>query len=464
MTTTPRRRVAFLGFGDYPNMIIGVNSPAEEVAGLPLSNLLTEEPSEIGRLNTIDPRYAKFTGGGVSGDEWDTMALINVNASPVALWRVMSTAYSYIEEGPTSTLGATNTTGGVTNVDETVSDSDGNSNSDGNFIVPTDPTLPWSIRFKFTALGGGTVAVDGFGHAYIILRVAAVIANSIYPYPSINVYLWESGVQLSFLGKRAVTGADQVLIFPFNIDDLSDETIANMEIKVESKPFSFGGSTNYAKLDAINFVADTVGGSPTVSDWMGVPWANFEPNRTEPTKQLAYFFSTSNSSTVTVQIMDDQTNHFDSTFDDSSGIEVGYVTLRPDGYTQAGVFIAGNALWLENGLLGAPMPKVIIEGAQGNTVGGQTYAADMFRRLGISVNLLVTEDEGNILTRGVDWLRGHAGAFFAAFRANLDAQYQQWDSGWWTMTDAGELVQMTNLYTPGGDTLFTKQYTLEQKL
>lgn len=467
------RKTGFLGIGPtYPN--ISSQAYASLVAGTTATptgmgpaNLATEEPSEVARIATLDPRrtYFKVSGaGGALTFDIDGAALVNLNLSPGGYFRFIDNTPSTTTAAPTSIAASSNITGVVGDVDEAITNADGTSASDSAYIAPTVPTSQWSARFAFTPTYATPKA--GAARTVVVLRVARVNSGGAY-YPSIRCELWGGGVKKMDLGARALTEADQVFAFPFDAGDAAFTPGDAIHVKIISNASVIGGDP-YAKLDTISLEYET-SNPGSDSGWQASPFVA-DGNAVAPTKSVHYFWTSTQAGrqVLTAWVLDDQSQHFDTSVSDSTGISVTQVSIKPSGYFQAGCFVAGPALFLTRSpRVSGQSLRVIVEERGGVTEGGQTYAADAFRRRAASIDLVLTQDEADALMDGLLWRRGHAGAFYVALDADVAATYQRFSAFWATLKEAGDLTQLP-VKGAGSITVANRAYalslTLEEKL
>lgn len=463
------------GFGAYPN-VIGFESTviddSFEVATLPAANLKTEEPSEVSRINSILPNAAYWQAFLAAPREIGGMALVNVNLSPGGLVRFIATGGPQIElSAPSAIADQTNITGAVTNIDESIDA------PDANFITPTIPALSWMVHLRFP-----TPAFNpnqGAHMSYFALRMIRVeTSGTVSHYPTVTASLYEAGALKRVLGSRPVSvdsGDGQLLYFTFDPAELDLPDLSNAELKLNVTAGSGDSGDHYAKLNTVSMVSDMAGAAGVSQDsgWIASPSANridYE-QEPEPSTSIDYFPETPwlVEEVMTVMVLDDQAVHDPVVVDTGGGpldgmTPVAVVLNAPPGYIQAGVWAAGPTLELEKSPQEGPQMGVIVEERGGKTEGGQSYAADSFRRRTMSVNFLLNRREVNELLDGVDYRRGKAGAFYVNLEPDLIPEYSAFISGWVTYVESGLAIQFVMAYFDDARMLFTKQYKFEEKL
>lgn len=456
-----------------PNMIarsstsVTAASGATVPAGFEASYLQTEEPSDRARISGLDPLYTRWRAdfNGLLRDVGG-IGLVNSNLSPTGRYRVLSQSNTApgIHTGtlaPNALAASTNVTGGVTDVDEPVSA------PGSNYITPTTTTSNWTARFSFP-----TPAVPPRTGANMVQFGLFVALGGTPPssptqsYPGISLALYESAVLKAQLGWCAVTAAaGQVLIFPFNITQLADATGTNLEVLVSGFP----GTSNYAKLGALAFYYEDSAEVFTYdSGWLSSPLEGYSDlDGPQPTRSLGVWPASTidDAGGVEVQFMDDQTDHYTSGSPDA--VQLPKVTQSISGYVELGVVAAGPGVFLSKGFRNGsgPAGRVLVEERGGNSEGGQTYAADSFRRRGESGELIGTRDEILTIKDRVAWRRGHSGAFFFAAEPDISQARQLFTSGWWTARCGDDRPEPSARYDSGDGTMFwSMSIELEEKL
>lgn len=470
------RRVGIMGAGRFLNLLaynnnahrIVARDSSYEAAGLPVSRLGTVEPSEVGRILTLNPEHNNILAStvGTIAEEfsWDGVALVNHNLSPWGLWR-QSDARSTIRAPASGLAGSTNVTGSASNIDEDLD------TPDGAVIGPTVPANGWSTRVQFST---SDAMVVGAHMAYFVFWVLGVNVTTVdAAYPQISVDLYENGVFKRHLGARAVTKpSGQFLIFTFDPSEVSDTSVIEAFIQCSSytPPLS---STRYINVDAASLGYEDAT-TPTTLDtgWLTTSLSQLgAASRFSHLPQHdSYFFpaSVTTIGTQALKIIDDQVDHFEyDQVSHTSYIPASMVKYQPSGYIQAGVWVGGPALFLTQGLQGAPVERIMQTGREGTTEGGQPYAGVVFRRRGFTANFMMTEDEKNELMDAIDWQLGMTEPFYVATMANIDPSRQRFNSGYVVLEELSDVTQMGDQYVEGGDetqTLYLKSYTFGERL
>lgn len=469
------RNPALFGFSRYPNLIgkasCLVTVPATyEPPLLPATFVQTEEPSEISRILTTNPEFtywnANFqtilrTIGGMAG--------VNSNLSPNGYYRFLASedgvetpAYQY--DTATSIEASSNITGTLTDVDESISA------PDGNFITPTNVAAKWSARFAFNT--PSPAPKTGPYMAAFVARVLQVAGGTTTFYPRFTAELYESGSLIRVLGSRAIsvaTGDGQLLIFPFDPDELAASDLSNAELRI-SCTAGAGTGSQYGKLNTIALLTDTTNTNSYLFDsgWIPSPASYYAGEEDSPAPQLSFDYFPETAWTdvgnLMLLVMDDQAVADPNGTDDTDNIPVGLIPSAPSGAVDLGVYAAGPALVLARGPAQGPQSGVLVEGYEGVTEGGQTYGADAFRRRTMTVNFTLNRTEMNLLMDGVDWRRGRSGAIYVNLDPNPEGQFRQFIAGWVTVAEAGIATQKPAAYDAGDLMLFEKQYTFEERI
>lgn len=443
-------------------------------AGFEASFLKSEEPSDLARLATCDPMHTQwvFDFNGIPSDI-EGLALINWNGSPTSYYRFSGgpgagAVNQPTAQAPNAMPTFTNVTGGVTNVDEAIY------SPDALFVGPTTLSSPWDCSFSWGPLAH--TPVQGTAMAQFVLRMqlfgngAGLTAP--LSYPKLEIWLQESGSLVAKLNSRAVTETGgQVFIFPFNPALLTDPTGANLEMFLAcSSGLSASGNT-YAKLESVALYYEWSIGVDTL--WLPAPFATFgeDADGPQPTKSVHHFTTPGtgweNLLSLNVRILDDGcVNDPHSLIGTGTGVPVGLIPRRPDGFVQAGAFCAGGVIAPDLGIRNGegPAVKVITEGVPGLTVGGQTFGADQFRRRSCDmVDFYATRDEAMEILDRVTWRKGQSGAFYVALEPEVAGQYQMFTSFWATAKDHSP-PRKHGRYKATGDMGFTMGLSFEEKL
>ena len=444
--------------------------------GLEASWLKTEEPSEVARLASLDPLYTRWfaTFGGLT-HAIAGLAIANHNIYDGGQVRFLGYTGGNDPASPTAAGTAApnviasqnNTSGTITVVDETIS------TDDGLALVPVVSNLNWWARFSWPVLNAGIPLPVGT-ESYFVLRMICLAsgAGAADPtaWPCVTVSLYESGVLIRQLGKRAVNVGGtfgQIFVFPFAFSELAAPDGSNLECRVDATPGTSLSGNQYAVLGAIRlyYEAPTSGTHTYDSGWITVP-GDGSPRKQEPTRSLHYFPAVpwSSVSGVTMIVRGDQSRISPPT-DFAGRVPVGAVKVA-DQFIQAGVWCAGFAFASERGLRrSGPNAGPAGEGFGGRAAAGQTYGADAFRfREADPVEVLLRRSEVDFLQEELGWRRGFsAGAFYVVLEPNVSLEQQRMTAFWATLRGMGKPVPFGR-YKPNGEMLFAMSLRFEEKL
>lgn len=434
-----------------------VTSPGTSPTGMEPSYLKTEEPSDRSRILSLDPLYTrwKFAFGGI-GVTFGGVGAANVNLSPHGWYRIVAhedknDAVVTLTAPPNAITTSTNRTGAVTTIDEAIS------SPDSSYMVPTDTSQPWTVE-----LGWGALAATpklGARMAQFVVR-ANISAPTGSGAPTVKAFLYESGIEKSFLGKRAITAEapGEVFHFPFDFASLTDPTGSNLELRLS---FEIGTASIYARLEAVQLYYESA--ADTYLHDSGVI-ANAlddfsEQDGPQPTRSLPYWLPANIDSVEAFELIliDDQADHLaESELDGAASAGALVVALSDDfvDYIDVGTVLAGPALFVERGILKGqgPYSTVIVSNLGGTTIGGQTYGADIERRRSLpGITLTGTRDDLLTLQDRLAWRRGRSGAFFFAAEPDIPVSRQLFTSGLWTCAEFGEVAPMIEAAHDEGD-------------
>jgi hypothetical protein len=483
------RRTAIMGFGDYPNLIasgqpvtvaMGAvasgNGAISFPAALPASNIQTEEPSEVGRVSVSGSAMWLHWFRGVSTAlalSYGGAALVNGNITPWGKYRVSSGMMPGITfQAPNAVTTSNNATGGATNVDEGTSGA-----ADGLSIGPTLNLTPWSVNLGWANLAAVPRTGNGAAFFVVVVKLHVSVDDASYRVP-IYVDLFESGVYKQTLGARAVTvanGLTQTFVFPFNPASMADPHLSNVEMRFSAGVIG-APSLVYVTLETVDLVYEDASVSIAVdSGWVDSPFSASDA-ALAPTQSLFYAFQqTFSSSAVYFIVLDDQAQNLATTGASTgasptlawggNAVPLAYLVHTPEGYGQAGVLCVGPVLFLSKGLRrGSYASGIIVEERDGSAEGGQTYGADAFRRRYASGDFILSRSEADITDDGLDWKRGHAGAFFVALEPDATAQRQRFTAFWATLKESGPRREAGSAYAVDDTMLFLKSMRFEEKL
>lgn len=448
-----------------------------EPAGLEASNLKTQEPSEVARIATLDPKHTvwRFDLSSVEAT-FDGFALVNHNLLPGDYVRftarsLTSSDFDEHQTAPNAIAASTNITGAVTDVDEAID------TPDGALIEPTTKTSDWTARFSWPNLTG--IPLPGTARGQFVLRMirkytGAGAANPVVTYPKLTVDLYEAGVLKLSLGWRAVTSLDttgQIFIFPFNPNLLTTATGADIECVVTCTPGISGvtGSLffgQYAAMDTLSLYHESLtgAGGPLSSDWIQIP----EPGGKEaPTKSIHYAASVPLDFVISgrVWVLSDGTVKNPKTRLVDGAVAKGIIKRDPQTYVEAGVWAGGPKFELSTGIQqDGPQINVEIEEVVGRTLGGQTYGADSFRfRVCEPTTIVVNREEKDFLLDYLAWQRGHSEAFYVILETGVSIARQVFTSFWATLKSLSTPRQISR-WDPEDEVKYTMTIAFEEKL
>lgn len=435
------------------------------------SYLKTAEPTDRTRIVSLDPRDTIINGltSGIACT-FDGFAVDNHNLTPGGHYRFVAMAggedaggLSFHRQAPASIVSSSNITGGVGNVDEEIR------TPDGSAIIPTVTTLPWEATFAWGALA--ETPSQGSGMACFVLRMkrVAVGAGATDPVtvPKVTVQLSEAGSPIRSLGYRAVTSAEsggQILIFPFDPSELAAPDGSNLECVVSALNGESPSGSQYAALETLSFYyEDDLTPVTFDSGWRPVEgtWQRYQPKRS-----FHYYPETPWTNVINFRFLmrSDQARHDVPLrlVDDAIPAAAAVDALV---FVEAGVLCGGVARALELGIRKStgPAARPEIFELAGSTAGGQSYAADAYRRRATeSLDLLVTRDEAEFL-RGEFWSKGKSGAFYITMEPWVAAEYQTFSAFWATVRDMSSPVPYGR-YRPDGTMRFAMSISFNEKL
>jgi hypothetical protein len=398
------------------------------VSTMPLANLLTDEPSDSARLLTHDPfdSYWEAVFGPINAvtspvRNLSGIGLVNGNLSRFGFYRVIAdtgVAFDirlnyYQRLAPTALLASTNTSGAVTDVDESPR------SPDGLWITPTTLGTEWQARFSF-----GTPAATprvGSNRQTFVVWAKRVNGDVTFEWPLLTAHLYESGVFKADLGCRVVSSATgQILVFRWDASLLSTASGADVEVllKASGRSPASGTSSVGIHLGALAWDSEKASPAPAFdSGWLASPfdqtssqWGGTAADEmgAAPSKNLQHFPATAWASVkwLAVMVSDDQA---DASYTYSAtGMAPPAMIRVPDGYTQAGHTVAGAAFipsilnFAKGPLLGTRESSIRLE-----TLGGQEGGSRRRPRRVMPVTLEhLTDAEGYSLFDRVDWRKG----------------------------------------------------------
>lgn len=464
--------LTFLGLPNnlFAKSYVDLSTPhGDEPDGLEASFLKTEEPSDVARIPTLDPKhtYWKYNtnliGSTISG-----LAVVNHNLTPGSLIRYSgdTTAANFaipITEAPNAVVSSSNITGGITNVDEDID------SPDGLQIVPTVTTAVWNVVLSWGALI--SLPKQGFSMAFFVLRMqrkfSGAGATNPTTYPVLEVELREGGSLVETLGRRIVTSTDsvgQIFIFGFDPGSLADPSGTNIEIKISCTTGLSPSGGQYAALESVALYYEPDGADYDFdSGWIVIPETG---SLDAPTKSTHYLPETAWTGVVAgvVKFISDQSEH-DPLLTASGAALIGLVENFPSTYVEAGVLLAGDKFELSTGIQPeGPQVNVEIEEVVGRTLGGQTYGADSFRfRMCEPTPIVVNRAEKDFLMDNVAWRRGHSGAFYVILETGTSLERQVFTSFWATLKSVSTPRQISTWH-PGDEVKYNMTIAFEEKL
>jgi hypothetical protein len=455
--------------GGLPNIVSLSEVTVDDAGGytsatLPVANIQTSEPSEVTRVTVLDPYYTRWIAYWTTASnpaplfEVDGIFLGNHNLEPTATYRFMGAdrarsmdSITNIEaEPPTAIAASTNATGAVGNVDEALDA------PDASFITPTTTTVNWDARFDFAT--PSVTPATGSQLQSFALYVVPVLAGG--RLPGVKVELYESGVLVLDLGTQYVQQS-QYLIFSWDAALLSTASGANVQCKVTGVV----SGTSYVKLDTLCWYVEGDFLGEWDSGWL--PVSSLTPahdtgsylapvREPEPTRNIIYVPDTPWTDVGAIYVFVRAAHYATNSY---------YNAVTPATYVQFGILSAGPALELSRGIKPpGPRSRVITEKAEGNTAGGQSYSADVFRRRSVSADFILTRDELMTLLDSLDWRKGSVNPFWVALEPSVSASYQKFTSFLAVLSDSGDPEEAPTAYRTDGEMLYYKSYTFEEKL
>lgn len=455
----------------------GTNGGVVSPTGMEPSYLGTEEPSDKARMSSTDSLYTQWLfSSNVVPREIDGLSIVNHNISTGGQIRfVASTVYgtlvqpTILTKAPSSIPASTNMTGSVGNVATA---------GDATSVGPTPTNQIWDVRFAWPTFSpdipilGSSMAC--FAITCNLLYVGAG-ATSPVTVPRLHVELWENGVKKVDLGNRALpiaTGAptSQLFQFPFDFASLANPDGRDVECYCSFSVGTSASGSSYGTIDccAIYYESQVVGAYGAYdSGWISTP-GDTRPAPGRPTKSTHYIPATPwlNVTAAALMIRSDQTTH-DPLVQSGIALKVpaGAASI-PNNYIDVGVWCLGVGLLCSIGAKAdlkyfTPTAQNL---GQGQTIFGQTYAADEFRwRAGEPISLIVTRDELKVLQDQLGWRRGHSGAFYVALEPDVDISYQTFSSAWCTLVSMSAPQELA-AYRADGQMLYTVTVQFQEKL
>ncbi len=394
-------------------------------SGFEASRLKNGEPSDTARISSLDPAYTKWKAAfGVSGGVIvEGIGVANVKISPSGLYRFVSNVVpGFTKTPPNAIVGSpTNVTGTASNVDEDISGV-----PDGSYIEPTNTALPWSVILGFPT--PTDIPEPGTNKCMFVLRVQ-LVGTVATQYPLIQVYQRDAGIiggMNLLLGSRPISvsaAGGQILVFSFTLVGLASG--ANVELRIDGLP---GDGSTYCRLEAACFMSE-IGVPYHDTGFLPSPTSAYPSDDPPPTISLSYFPPEpwANVSDITLMIVDDQTDPMDQGGDPL----VGNVRRLPDGYIEAGTWMAGGVITIAGGGIkvgGGLGLEVLTEDLAGVTLAGQTFGADAFNRRSCTWDIHASRDVLEQLLDRLAWRLGHSGVVFIAAEPDIALSRQLFTS------------------------------------
>lgn len=469
--------ITLLGFPDHSAQAYSVAQTVSSTYDPPLMGpelLKTPEPSDRSRKSTLDPYYTMWG--------FDTslvpltiegMALVNHNVADGGQIRFVGWGGSVpgalnlpAQVPPQSIIASTNMTGGITDVDEVISSSDGLS------MAPTNPALPWSVTLKFFT-PGGTIHT-GTDMMAIVIRTRRIFTGAGATNPVTLPVVTASLTAPAFpLGYRAITSSvtgGQILIFPFKRSDFT--SVSNLQAKFD---FTAGISLvggQYAVLEvaAVYYDAVTVSSPTHDSGWITLN-SDSRLARTAPTQHFHFFPAApwTNIIAYGVQLRTDQAQHAPLVRNDGL-VPAGAVAVSPVTYVQAGVLPAGQiirpAIGVRKGADGPMAGGPEVASVAGTTAGGQAYGADAYGyRDTPPLDLIVTRDELLLLQDQLGFRKGLSLPFYLAIEPDVALKYQMFTAYWAVLKSLGKPRPLPgSRYKADGAMRFSVEASFTEKL
>lgn len=449
-------KLAIIGL---PNAIgqasVTVAAGTTAATGMPLTNLTTEEPSDLCRLETVDPAktWWQFTLGypvGGDGYNWPIRGagLVNHNLERVSEFRVMlfarGASSSYQNLPPSAIALSSGWSGAATDIDEDPFAADG-----------TAGVISTASGYVLLDFATPTRRVVGTKKHLVIIRAKASSAKGC----TFAAYAQESGVTRVTLGEGQALGTDyRNYVFAFDPTTVSDLAAFQLKI-VGTGDVGSGGKT--MSVDAVRWQADVSSDTPVAdSGWLAAPLpakdATFgstyaDELGVEPTLSFSHFFA-SDAATGVVEI------HVRNLRVEPDMVYV--ATAAASGYTQAGCAVAGPAAQPAYAPALGDVLAVRDASSIGYTLGGASYGSARRRRRVAPLQLrALSAAEGWGLFERLDWMAGTRGAVLISLFPDATDQSKRLGTFWATLE---ELSALTRPALAGG--LLAKSYTFVEKL
>lgn len=460
------RGSAFLGIPNYVTRpYCTITTPADTPDEMGPEWLKTEEPSDLARALSNHPSLSQFEADWADvGVTIDGMAVANTRISGSGAYRFVGVFIGLasgsipFDSEPPDSVSLTNVTGGISNVDEDPL------TPDGLVMTPSVKTLTWRATFTWTGLSN--TPITGSRRAFFLLRMRDIYTSEAEYYPGMVGTLSSTGGYIRALGTRTITSASgQFIMFYF---DPAEVNLSDFKLSIDVTPGQSSDTLDhYAELDAIRVYYEH---ETYEFDTGWITTDSLEADLLPPTQSIHYFPSSSwTIRKLFLLIQDDQiviNPELVSTTERM--INALGIPRFPEGFIDAGILFAGDALVLsygpssEKGFGTGPETQEV----SGTTEGGQSYGADAFRwRSTNAVEFFVTQEEGRILQYQLGWLRGKAGVFYIALEPDAPFKYQVMSSFPATIESMGKMIPLPRRATlPGGERLYSLDITFREKL
>jgi hypothetical protein len=453
-----------------PSSLAGSTATSSASAVAPVANILTDEPSDKLRINSVDPSktWVKFVldynygynpTGTAAGRNWpfEAIALVNHNLTRGTGNYSSTTRYSanvfaaftsesvgvagYDATGtiaklpPDSLVSSTNATGTYTDVD------DDPFSPDSNNIVPT-ADVQMITRFSF-ATPAATLTPGADAQAFYVL-VAPDTAHG-RGGGQIKIELWEGGGSLlSTIVNDDSVFCTRIVEAYWNASLLATSSGIDVQLRIEST----GLIIKAVEWQAMSIVTTTNIDYVTGNQALPVhgSWTHKASYATlanvvgpEPTQNFAYALP--------------------AVWDASC---VGLFIRDPNntaGYVQAGHFVAGPMFRPAVNIEPGDLVTIEDDSARGRTRGGQNYGSQRRRRRKVFVRCPnLTTTEGWRLFDRLQWRKGMSRPVFVALYPD-DATAQLHTSVWGTLSELTPLASNTPV-----DTVHSMSFAITEKL
>lgn len=373
----------------------GLNSGSGTAAGMPVSNLQNDEPSELWRIENLDPSATRlnWTTGSYGSDvqssfEVGAVALINHNLSRDAKIRFVIGGILNTPETlqPTSLEASTNFTGTYTDVDTNPFSWTMGSGE----MTTTTPGSASQARFGFIPSAGNP---DPGADNQLLFALVAGSGTGSGP---VDLELYEAGSLVATLvdDQTVTAGEDSLLIGYWNAASLSDPSGADVELRVSNhtpgasfgltiKAVAWGYQPTYSTppydsgwIDAVDDPIDAFWGATAPSTAGAAPVQNFVHVLPTPTE------------TVTARLHIRDMEH-------------------PSGYLQAGVLAAGPVFQPTLNRAYGPLVGIEDLSPKKRTHGGQTFGVGRPRLRRVHFpHAALSAAEAHSLFERLYWRRG----------------------------------------------------------